>query len=240
MTTMVLPRPTGPSASPSGQSAEPAIWLALLFGVSMFILLTCYAKLNPYLDVRIVSDKRMFSTALGALVYWLTIRAVAAERDRGLSDMIVAALTVGVPGTALILAARELFDFFTLPDGSEGFARNLRWLLLWTGYYGAWITGFVAVACYRRATISVAAPVAAPCVFPVRPEKRERAADWLVDTIADELAAQPELDRRALTQRLRLRAGYDQADTDCDPESGRNKARRELALRIAARLESAR
>lgn len=239
MTSITLRLPNGPSAQSPGGSANPSFWLVLLFGLSMFVLLTFWAKLNPDLDVRIVNDKRIFATALGALTYWLTIRALAAEQNRSLSEMIVAALTVGIPGTALILFAREVFDLFMLPDGSEGFARNLRWLLLWGGYYGAWVTGFVAVAYYRRATVSVAAPVAAPCVFPVRAAEPEDADNWLIDTIADELADRA-LDRRGLARRLRLRAGYEQADAERDPAASRDNARRALAFRVAARLESAR
>lgn len=246
MTSLALRLPKDHSVHAPGGSGSPSAWLVLIFGVSMFALLTFWAKLNPALDVQIVNDKRIFATGLGALVYWLTIRRLTARSDRTLGEMIGAALAVGIPGTALILVARELFDLFTSPDGSEGIARNVRWLLIWLGYYSAWVAGFVAVRLHRCATTRLAAfaapavVTAAPAAAPTAAHRREDAAEWLVDAIAEELAARPAMDRQVLSRVLLMRAGYEQAETALDPAAATNKARRELALRLAARLERTR
>lgn len=238
MTSAALARPSRPSLQNplNGREIAPSAWLVLIFGLSMFVLLTFWAKLNPALDVLIVNDKRIFATGLGALVYWLTIRRLAARSDRTLGEMIGAALAVGIPGTALILVARELFDLFTSPDGSEGIARNIRWLLLWLGYYGAWVAGFVAVRLHRYATAGLTAPVAVAAPASAYARQAGDETDWLLETIVDELAAQPGLDRLALSDRLLRRAGYEQAEAVLDRDASGNAARRELALRLAARL----
>lgn len=235
MTLLALRLPGGPSVR-APDSSNPSPWLVLLFGISVFVVLTLFAKLNPTTDVHILNDKRAFATGLGALVYWLTLRSIVARSDRTLREMILAALAVGVPGTAMILVAREMFDLFTSPDGSEGMARNVRWLLIWSGYYGAWVAGFVAVRFHRCATAREAAINAAITPAAVRSPNDESAHDWLIDAIADELAAQPGVDRQALSRRLLARAGYEQADSALDPEAPRGRARRDLALRVATRL----
>ncbi len=234
MTSLAFRLPGGPARTPD--SLNPSPWLVLLFGISMFAVLTLFAKLNPVTDVHILNDKRAFATGLGVLVYWLTLRSLVARSDRTLGEMIIAALAVGVPGTAMILLAREMFDLFTSPDGSEGIARNIRWLLIWSGYYGAWVAGFVAVRFYRCATARDAAIAAAITPAAARSPNGENAHDWLIDAIADELAAQPGVDRQALSQRLLARAGYEQADTAFDPDGRRRRVRRDLALRVATRL----
>jgi len=237
MTSLALRLPGGPSVRTPDRT-NPSPWLVLLFGLSVYAVLTMFAKLNPTTDALIVNDKRAFATGLGALVYWLTLRTLVARSDRTLGQMILAALAVGIPGTAMILVARALFDLFTSADGSEGIARNIRWLLIWSGYYGAWVAGFVAVRFHRCATARHAAILAAitPASAPARPRNGTDAKGWLIDAIADELAAQPGVDRQALSRRLLARAGYEQADSAFDPEALRARARRELALRVATRL----
>ena len=246
MSAVALPLPNRRCAQAPGGPASPSAWLILIFGVSMFVLLTSWAKLNPVTEVQILNDKRIFATALGAVVYWLTVRRLASRSDRTLGQMIGAALVVGIPGTALILVARELFDLFTFPDGSEGFARNVRWLLIWLGYYGAWVAGFVAIRLHRCATTRAAAFATASLATPAaRPTtaaalnvcQSQDMADWLVDVIADELAAQPGVDRYRLSRRLILRAGYEQTDAALDPEAAKDGLRRDLTLRLAARLQ---
>lgn len=244
MTSLALRTPNGPATSTPDDSASPSAWLVLAFAISMLIVLTSFAKLNPAIDAQLLNDKRIFATGLGALVYWVTLRRLVARSDRTLRQMIGAALAVGIPGTALILVARELFDLFTSPDGSEGIARNVRWLLLWLGYYGAWVTGFLAVRLHRCAIIrsmgSPAAAVAVPTSMPTPAFEKRRSsdeADWLVDAIADELAGQTDMDRRALSYRLLERAGYERVYSELDPDGPRHNRRHDLALRLAARLQ---
>lgn len=240
MTSIALQHRRDPARLPSsGHPGSPSPWLVPLFWLSMFLLMTVRAKLNPDLDASVFSDKRALATTLGALIYWLTIRTLAARSDRTLAEMARAALIVAVPGTVLLLVARELFDFFVTPSEPESLARNIRWLMLWLGYYGAWVVGFVAVCLNRRATVGTTA-VAAPRAAVAPASGAATDADWLIDTIADEFAAASHLDRSGLAARLRQSAGYERAIGEIGADESRANLRRQLALRLAARLDQKR
>lgn len=61
-----------------------------------------------------------------------------------------------------------------------------------------------------------------------------QAALWIVDALAEELANNSTLDRKALVQTLVRRAGYEQADWLMPGEAGQVRA--ELVARLAGRL----
>ncbi|WP_446654814.1 hypothetical protein [Blastomonas sp.] len=61
-----------------------------------------------------------------------------------------------------------------------------------------------------------------------------RAALWIVDALAEELAADKTLDRAALVRSLLRRAGYEQAD--CLVPGDAETVRAALVARLAGRL----
>lgn len=61
-----------------------------------------------------------------------------------------------------------------------------------------------------------------------------RAALWIIDALALELAAEPAKDRKALVEALRRRAGYEQADA-LWPDA-HEALQAELVARLAGRL----
>lgn len=203
-----------------------AIWFALF----VFGILTFYATLNPAHGNPVVSDKRIFATIIGAFVYWFTIRAIAHRFGQPSRDILMATLLIGIPGSLLILAVRTLYDVATLSDLSGSFESNLRWVLLWLGYFGAWVAGFFAIACRRGAV----AAHAAPCDARMPKTDVQGAAEATLMAVIDELADQPEIDRARLAAALIARSGYELADC-MSGDTGTND-RIVLARAIAARL----
>ena len=64
--------------------------------------------------------------------------------------------------------------------------------------------------------------------------------EWVVDALAEELAAQGDATRETIVQSLIARAGYDMADSIFDPERGLRDARAELVYRLVGRLAESR
>lgn len=112
---------------------------ALAFGASTFLVSSFRASLNPERDFQLLDPKRMVLIATGALVFWLVIRV--REHDRlDASTIRRMALTAGL-GIAMLLSLALAWDAFVTRDTANTVARNVRWILLWSGYFG---TGFAA------------------------------------------------------------------------------------------------
>ena len=64
--------------------------------------------------------------------------------------------------------------------------------------------------------------------------------DWVVDALAEELAAQGDATRETIVQSLIARAGYDMADSIFDPDRDLRDARADLIYRLIGRLAESR
>lgn len=237
----------GYGLNPHDRMRHATPMMALLFALFVFGVLTFYATLNPSRSNPVISDKRIVATMIGAGVYWLTIRAIAFRFGRSSREIVVATLGVGIPGALLILAVRTLYDVMTLDDLAGSFELNLRWVLLWLGYFGAWVAGFFALVSYRGMKVAQAEAKCATnavaqvrAAAPVQPAAVEHDAvnrdafDFVLTALAEEMAQQPRADRVALARALLSRSGYEQAD--CVADATAANARLHLTRRLVARL----
>ena len=64
--------------------------------------------------------------------------------------------------------------------------------------------------------------------------------EWVVDALAEELAAQGDATREAIVESLIARAGYDMADSIFDPDRDLRDARADLIYRLIGRLAESR
>lgn len=208
--------------------------MTLMFAMFVFGVLTVYAILNPDRSNPVFSDKRILATLAGAGVYWLTIRAIAHRFGRSSREILVSTLVIGVSGALSIFALRTLYDIIMLDDLAGSFERNIRWVMIWLGYFAAWVAGFFAFVCHRNlAAAQTASAPASPLASAATPPDNA-AIEAVLAVVVAEIARQPLCDRAALSAALARHAGYEQVDTDL--EGTANNARVDLTRRIAARL----
>lgn len=233
------------------QPALPLATLALGFVICILVVSTIRAALNPD-GAEIISDKRILATALGGLIYWFTIREISRYTMKSLNEIIVKTLYISVAGIVALLALRSVVDAVTLNDTSESLARNIRWMLLWIGYFAAWVAGFAALLLYRQmrsftdeaATGSAlreegraaAAPLTA--IGDRAPQTTSDTLEWITDAIAAEIVRDPQVDRTTLMANLLQRSGYESTDVALAPESAQKTARKALIGKIGARITS--
>lgn len=117
---------------------------ALLFCVSTFTLSAFRASLNPDEVFDLYNPKRIVLIAAGALVFWLAIRGRAGARP-GLPMLRRMAL-VGLPGLAALLGLAVALDIWVMGESANLAARNMRWILLWSGYFGTGLAAWLAVS----------------------------------------------------------------------------------------------
>lgn len=135
------PRDGGPSAGPGRMSP----WLAVGFGIVTYTLFSVRATLNPDESAHFFNEKRIVATVAGALVFWLAARAAGRNTKLPPRQAVFAVARVAVPGALLLFALRMGLDWLLTPEVKDSLARNIRWMLLWLGYFGAGISAAIAL-----------------------------------------------------------------------------------------------
>ncbi len=127
-----------------GSAWKSGAWpAALLFCLSTFAISSFRASLNPDAVFDLLEPKRIALIVAGAGVFWLAVKQ--AERHRpdlcGLGRM----ATVALPGMAVLFGIAVGWDVLIDPEPADIAARNLRWILLWGGYFGTGIAAWLAI-----------------------------------------------------------------------------------------------
>ena len=197
-------------------------------------------------QVNLFTVRRILGTTVGALAFGLVLTCIARRARDGILNP-ASAIAAILPASLLVLAARLAIDelFYELP---LPFETNFKWVAVWAGYFGMWVSASLAFQMHRHGERPQAAcrPVASRAPAPAIPCSRDishcptemAAWEWVADACAAELAAMPEARRHVLAERLVARAGYEQVESDYGSPAGEQAMRRAIALRIAARLSN--
>ncbi len=204
---------------------------AIAFWIFTYLLLSLRAEMLRGDGFDGLSVKRLAATSVGAILLGLVL-AVSTGRHLSTSSRL-AILGAIFPASAAVFAVRVTLDYFYYGEPLT-LADDVRWVLVWAGYFGLWLSAALALSLGR---LPLAAPAAArsPAAAAAPPRPAPEAWDWLADAIVDEFADAPGARRAQLAERLLARAGYESAD-ELDPDQQRQRDRVALARGVAARL----
>lgn len=207
---------------------------AIGFWVFTYLLLSIRAEMLRGDGFDVLSVKRLAATSVGAILLGLVL-AASSGRHLSVSKRLAILGTI-FPACAAVFAVRVMLDYFYY-GAPLTLADDVRWVLVWAGYFGLWLSAALALSLGRLPLAAPAAAAAAgsPGSVAAPPRPAPEAWDWLADVIVDELADAPGQRRAELADRLIARAGYESAD-EFDPDRRRQRDRVALARSIAARL----
>lgn len=149
---------------------------AILFCVSTFAVSAFRASLNPDQVFDLFDLKRIVLIIAGALVFWLAIAGRGSRRP-GL-PMLRRMAVVGLPGLVLLLLLAVGYDMVIAQDTTNMAAINLRWMLLWSGYFGTGLAAWLAVQ-YGAALAEVEQQAAEPSPVPERRSHGDSEGFWV-------------------------------------------------------------
>lgn len=173
---MKLISQAGVSDPPVGEWRHRALFAAALFCVSTFAISSFRTSLNPQIAFTLFDPKRVALLIAGACVFWLAISAAHRQRPdlRALGRIAM----IAVPGMALLFAMAVGWDVLVAQRPENLVARNLRWILLWSGYFGTGLAAWLAVQ-YGAALAQVEADAAHPARL--RPDTLQSTAGAAAD-----------------------------------------------------------
>lgn len=215
-------------------------WFAAIFAIITYIAVSMRATLSPWEVNYFIDTKRLVSVLAGAVIFWLAMRAAQQVADERPRDQIIAILNVSIPGTLLLLLAREAYDLVGSGELAPELSLNLRWILTWVGYFAAGVGAFVAFCYHRRLQFITAQIAAMPIVAPqTAVEQNPPVTNQMIEQVIDALAAEIAVDRNtslALQQGRQGQDSYEWADTNFDPAVQARKQRQQLIDQLSKRL----
>lgn len=191
--------------------------LALVFWTFTYTLFTYRANLRYGDAYELISAVRLLPTMLGAGLYWMVLsKLIDGTRSRPGKPLAVVATIL--PASIVILLARVLLDQLGA-NNPNGFAGDLRFVMVWGGYFGLWVS-----ASFVLRTMPAAAQSPGPAsASVVQPREEWKAAATQArasgrnpvsafDRLVQEIAAMPEADRKALIEEFTIPLSYETAD----------------------------
>lgn len=214
----------------------PTWLLAALFLIFTYSLFAYRAHLRYGDEYLLFSPQRFVGTLVGAGLFWLVMsNLVRVSGTRPAKPLAVIATIL--PASIVVLAARLVLGELVEGQVTE-FQTNMRWVLVWSGYFGLWVSAALALQTAKPARPcqpAMAAPAAAaPAAERPPVELSESSVDWLIDELAAAVTSMPAAKGAALLDCLERRAGYEIADAP-DPLSVHHNERVRLVRDLAAR-----
>lgn len=207
---LALPSPRPPVAT---DRRNANFFLALAFWAFTYAIFTYRAQLR-YGDAYVLTDTiRLVSTAVGACLYWLVLsRLIDGTRDRPGKPLAV--LATILPASIIVLLARLLIDQMgaTNPNGWPG---DLRFVLVWGGYFGLWVSASFALRVMPRLNFGAEATLQrlqAKHSVSARQNANAMFRAEVLERLALEIASLPPAERKILTESFAVPAGYETAD----------------------------
>jgi len=202
------------SRPPAGANRRSANFLlALVFWAFTYALFTYRAQLR-YGDAYELTDTiRFVSTAVGAGLYWLVLSLlIDGTRDRAGKPLAV--LATILPASIVVLLARLLLDQMgaTNPNGFPG---DLRFVLVWGGYFGLWVSASFALRVMPRLNFGAEATLQrlqAKHGASARQSSNAMFRAEVLERLALEIASLPASERKVLIESFDAPNAYETAD----------------------------
>lgn len=223
---------------------RPLLTWTLAFWAATYLLFTLRSQLNPDEATIVLSARRLVSITAGAAFFALALVAARDWVARGRPGLRL--LWTVIPASLIVLVVR--FAVNDLGGAEIPFVTDVRWMLTWSSYFALGLGIFLlahregaagrlvrhaAAAVNARRAVAIAAHGSKAALAGPASATPLDEYEWLIDTLATELAVARPAQRETLIARLQQRAGYELADPD-DPISAAHNARVTLVARLAA------
>ena len=189
------------------------VYLAAIFWAFTYALFTYRAQLR-YGDAYAMMDTiRLISTGVGAGLYWLVLsRLIDGTRDRPGKPLAV--LATILPASIVVLLARLIVEHMGAPN-PNGLAGDLRFVMVWGGYFGLWVSASFALRVMPRLNFGAETGLhrlQARQPMTKRQNKNALFRAEVLERLALEIASLPAAERRALIEEFTVPLTYETAD----------------------------
>lgn len=175
-----------------------AVVIAVLLLCASYLLFSFRSLTSPFEPGELLSAKRLLVTAIGAGMFMLAARH--ANRDwSGPATATLRRLAVhSLAAIGAVCGARVGYDLLASGGAEADLVRNMRWTIVWTGYFFAALLGYLAIVLGMALQRATSWP---------RGTRQDRMA-----AVMTEVGSWAHADRRALVATLDRPVVYEEAD----------------------------
>ena len=215
----------------------PTWLLAAIFWIFTYSLFAYRAHLRYGEDYLLLSGQRFGCTLIGAGLFWFVMSNLIRVSGSKPAKPVAVIATI-LPASLVVLLARIVLGELVEGQPTE-LQSNMRWVLVWSGYFGLWVSAALALHTARLAKAAVDAEARSPACIPHATNRSaiavsETSIQWIIDELAESLAAMPAAKRTEILQKLQSRAGYEIAE-DLNPLAAEHNAKIRLVRDLAIR-----
>ena len=183
------------------------LFLAVIFWAFTYALFTYRANLRYGDAYELVSMVRLVPTLIGAGLYWLVLSKLIDGFCDGRGKPLAVVGTI-LPASIVVLIARVTLDQLGASN-PNGFAGDLRFVMVWGGYFGLWVSASLAMRVIPR--LNLVGGLVEAAGLPRRKANAVARAEML-ERLALEVASLPAAERRALIEAFAAPRRYETAD----------------------------
>ena len=202
-----------PRSPPAIGQRNANFYLAAIFWAFTYALFTYRAQLRYGEAYELTDTIRLISTGVGAGLYWLVMsRLIDGTRDRPGKPLAV--LATILPASIVVLLARLVVEQMGAanPNGLPG---DLRFVMVWGGYFGLWVSASFALRVMPRLNFGAETGFERLKTRQLTTKPQNKNALFraeVLERLALEIASLPAAERRALVEEFTVPLSYETAD----------------------------
>ena len=127
------------------QDRHIAAIVGLVLLVGSYLAFSIRAVTDPFDPGELLSLKRFIVAAVGAGMFWLIARYARREWAGRIPERIVGIALLAAAALGFVLAARIAYDLLVTGETEAMLVRNVRWTIIWLGYFGTALLGYFAI-----------------------------------------------------------------------------------------------
>lgn len=180
------------------QDRHIAAIVGLVLLIGSYLAFSIRAVTDPFDPGELLSLKRFLVAAVGAATFWLIARHARKQWVGHIPERVVGIALLSAAALGFVLAARIGYDLLVTGESEAMLVRNVRWTLIWLGYFGTALLGYFAIV------FGLSLRRAKPCIAGTPLDRRA--------AVLTEVASWSASDRRMLAAMLDRSTDYECAD----------------------------
>lgn len=127
------------------QDQQIAAMVGFVLLVATYLAFSIRAVTDPFDPGELLSAKRFVVATVGAGLFWLVARYARKDWSGLVPARIVGVALLSVAALGFVLATRIGYDLLITGETEAMLVRNMRWTIIWLGYFGTALLGYFAI-----------------------------------------------------------------------------------------------
>jgi hypothetical protein len=122
-----------------------AVIVGIVLLLATYLAFSIRSVTDPLDPGELLSTKRFVVAAVGSGLFWVVVRYARKDWAGRSPERLVGVALMSVAALGFVLATRIGYDLLITGETEAMLVRNLRWTIIWLGYFGTALLGYFAI-----------------------------------------------------------------------------------------------